>query len=81
MGTSSTEYNCDGLTGARMEKPSQLKAYDAAEYLRDEESIAMFLQDAMESGDERVIRESLGIAARARRLIAMRLNASEGSID
>lgn len=64
-----------------MEKPDQLKPYDAAEYLRDEESIAVFLRDAMESGDEGVIRESHGIAARARRLIAVRSNAPEGSID
>lgn len=64
-----------------MEKPNQLKLLDAAEYLHDEESIAANLQDAMDSGNDDVIRESLSTAARARRFIAMRLNASEGSID
>ncbi len=46
----------------------QTRPFDAAEYLRDEESIAAFLDESFASGDASEIGESLGIVARARNL-------------
>jgi probable addiction module antidote protein len=40
--------------------------FDAADYLADPESVRAFLEDAMESGDARVIAGALGVVARAK---------------
>lgn len=42
------------------------KPYDAAEFLTDEETIAAYLTDALETGDPRIIAKALGTVARAR---------------
>ncbi|HUY95717.1 MAG TPA: addiction module antidote protein [Terracidiphilus sp.] len=42
------------------------KAYDAAEFLTDEETIAAYLTEALASEDPRVIAKALGAVARAR---------------
>lgn len=44
----------------------KLKPFDAAEYLDTDEAIAVFLADALESGDDAVFQEALQTAARAR---------------
>ena len=44
----------------------EIRQFDAAEFLRDEADIETFLDDAMESGDIRVIAAALGAVARAR---------------
>lgn len=44
----------------------KIRAFDAADYLGSEESIAAFVGDAMESGDSVVIQNALGTVARAR---------------
>jgi probable addiction module antidote protein len=42
------------------------KPYDAADFLTDEETIAAYLTDALETGDPRIIAKALGAVARAR---------------
>lgn len=49
-----------------MKKQTNLTPYDAAEFLGSDEAIAAFLEDAIESGDQRVFQEALSTAARAR---------------
>ncbi|GGA14802.1 addiction module antidote protein [Dyella caseinilytica] len=50
----------------KAEQIRNLKTFDPAEYLNTDEAIAAFLEDAIESGDNRVFQEALSIAARAR---------------
>lgn len=52
--------------------------WDAAEYLDDDETIAAFLDDAMESGDQRVIVEALNTVARARGMTQIAKDAGIG---
>jgi len=52
--------------------------WDAAEYLDDDETIAAFLDDAMESGDLRVIVEALNTVARARGMTQIAKDAGIG---
>jgi probable addiction module antidote protein len=40
--------------------------FDAAEYLTDDETIAEYLTDALESDDPRIIAKALGTVARAK---------------
>ena len=47
------------------------KPFDAADYLETSEDIALFLQDAVESGDAGVIAAALGVVARSRGASAM----------
>jgi len=44
----------------------KVRPFDAAEFLRDEAEIGAFLDEAMESGDTRVIAAALGAVARRR---------------
>jgi probable addiction module antidote protein len=44
----------------------EAKPYDAAEFLTDEETVAAYLTDALESEDPRIIAKALGAVARAR---------------
>lgn len=44
----------------------EIRPYDAANYLSDDETIAAYLEDAIESGEPGVIAEALGAVARAR---------------
>ena len=46
--------------------PPKTKAYDAAEFLTDEETVAAYLTDSLETGDPRIIAKALGNVARAR---------------
>ena len=46
------------------------KAYDAAEFLTDDETISAYLTEALESDDPRYIAKALGAVARARGGIA-----------
>ena len=46
--------------------PLETTKFDAAEYLRDEESHAYLLSDALETGDAKYIAHALGVVARAR---------------
>ena len=48
----------------------KITPFDAAEYLTDDESIAAFLTEALESDDPREIAQALGVVARARGGIA-----------
>jgi probable addiction module antidote protein len=45
---------------------SELKEFDAAKYLKDDEIIHHFLADAFREGDPRTIQAALGTVARAR---------------
>ena len=45
-----------------------VKAWDAAEFLEDEEAIAEYLNLAFETGDSRVICSAMGDVARARNM-------------
>ena len=40
--------------------------YDSAEYLRDEQDVAAYLDAALEDGDPALIRQALQVSARAR---------------
>jgi len=42
------------------------KPYDAADFLTDDETIAAYLTEALDSGDPRYIAKALGAVARAR---------------
>jgi probable addiction module antidote protein len=42
------------------------KPYDAADFLTDEETISVYLTEALESDDPRAIAKALGAVARAR---------------
>ena len=44
----------------------QLYNYDPAEALKNEESIAVFMADAFETGDSAYIAKALGVVARAK---------------
>ncbi len=44
----------------------EAKPYDAAEFLTDEETVATYLTDALETEDPRIIAKALGAVARAR---------------
>jgi probable addiction module antidote protein len=44
----------------------ELAPWDAAEFLTDEETIAAYLTEALESDDPRIIAKALGAVARAR---------------
>ena len=44
----------------------ELTPFDAAEYLTDEETMVLFLEDALESGDVKVIASAIGTVARAK---------------
>lgn len=44
----------------------QLYDYDPAEALKNEESIAIFMADAFETGDSAYIAKALGVVARAK---------------
>lgn len=48
-----------------------VKPFDAAEYLDTPESVAAFIEDALESDDMDVVQEALEIAARARGMTAV----------
>lgn len=50
---------------------SELKEFDAAKYLKDEETIRHFLADALREGDPRAIQAALGTIARARGMTAL----------
>lgn len=50
-------------------KMSKVKAFDAAEFLKDEEDIAHYLNEAMETGDNSLIMSAFGDVARARSMI------------
>lgn len=49
-----------------MIKAEDLKTFDAAEYLEDDEDIAIFLDEAFKSGNPKHVARALGIAARAK---------------
>lgn len=42
------------------------KAFDPAEYLDDDEAIASYMTDALETGDPSFVADALGVIARAR---------------
>ena len=42
------------------------KLFDPAEYLDDDEAIAVYMSDALESGDPSFVADALGVVARAR---------------
>jgi probable addiction module antidote protein len=46
--------------------PTQYAAYDSAEFLKSDEEIAAYLDEACADGDPAVIAHALGVAARAR---------------
>ena len=52
--------------------------WDAAEYLDNDETIAAFLADAMESGDQRVMVQALNTVARARGMTQIAKDAGIG---
>jgi len=47
------------------------KAWDAAEYLRQEEDVVAYLNVALEDGDPRLLQAALGDVARARGMTAV----------
>lgn len=50
-------------------KANRVKAFDAAEFLKDEGDIAHYLNEAMETGDTSLIMSAFGDVARARSMI------------
>ncbi|VVE59135.1 DNA-binding protein [Pandoraea horticolens] len=52
-------------------KLSELKAFDAAEALKDDETIRHYLSLAFKGGDPREIQRALGTVARARGMSAL----------
>ena len=44
----------------------KLARYDSAEYLKDDEAIVAYLQEALESGEPAMVSHALGVVARAR---------------
>lgn len=52
-------------------KIGELKEYDSAEFLTNEETIRHYLACAFEDGDARVIQRALGVVARARGMTAI----------
>ncbi len=56
----------------------QLHDYDPAEALVDEESMAIFMEDAFETGDAAFIAQCLGVVARAK---GMTLIATEAGLS
>ena len=48
------------------QKATKTKPYDAADFLTDDETIAAYLTEALESDDPRYIAKALGAIARAR---------------
>jgi DNA-binding phage protein len=53
--------------------------FDAAEYLRDEESIAAFLNASAQSGDPAVLLHALSTVARARSMTELAYNEDQSS--
>ena len=56
----------------------EITKWDAAEYLDNDETIAAFLADVMESGDQRLIVEALNTVARARGMTQIAKDAGIG---
>ena len=56
----------------------KITKWDAAEYLDNDETIAAFLADAMESGDQRVMVQALNTVARARGMTQIAKDAGIG---
>ncbi|MFP5303213.1 putative addiction module antidote protein [Cobetia sp. SIMBA_158] len=50
-------------------KVSKVKLFDAAEYLKDEEDIVYYLNEAMGTGNTSIIMSAFGDVARARSMI------------
>lgn len=46
----------------------ELRPYDSAEFLSDEETIAMYVEEAFATGDPAFIAKALGTVARARNM-------------
>lgn len=61
-----------------MSKKIVLTRYDAAEYLRDEEDMALYLEQALEDGDPALIAHVLGDIARARGMAQIASEAGVG---
>jgi len=49
-----------------MERVKDLPQFDAAKYLDSDEAVAIFITEAMSSGDAAYIAHALGVVARAR---------------
>jgi probable addiction module antidote protein len=58
------------------------KPFDPAEYLDDDEAIAVYMSDALESGDPSFVADALGVVARARGMsdIARKIGMSRESL-
>jgi len=54
------------LTSRQIKKGIKTKKYDAADFLTDDEAIAAYLTEALDSDDPRYIAKALGAVARAR---------------
>lgn len=52
-------------------KVSELKEFDASEYLKDEETIRAYLAEAFKDNDPRMIQAALGDVAKARGMTAL----------
>ena len=65
-----------------MKKIKDLKVFDVADHLLDEESVDIYMQDALESEDPAYIAHALGTVARARGMtkIAKRAGLSRESL-
>lgn len=44
----------------------KLARYDSAEYLKDDDAIVAYLQEALETGEPAMVSHALGVVARAR---------------
>jgi probable addiction module antidote protein len=49
-----------------MKTPETVTPFDPADFVRTPEEAALFLSDALDSGDPRVVAAALGVVARAR---------------
>lgn len=59
-------------------KPKSLKAFDPAAYLSDAESVAVYLEDMMESGNPALFVDALGVVARSKGMTEVAKKAGVG---
>jgi probable addiction module antidote protein len=66
-----TNFHADRMSKAKT------KPFDPAEYLDDSESIAVYMTEALESGDPAFVADALRVIARARRMTDVAPDAGE----
>ena len=60
------EISGKNYKGQSMKKKLRTRVFDVSEYLRSEEDMAAYLEEAFAGGDPRLVTEALGAIAKAR---------------